>query len=229
MRIHALQHVFFEGLGALNDWITKQAHTLSLTRLYAGELLPDLESFDLLLIMGGPMNIYDDDLYPWLAQERAFISQAIAAGKSALGICLGAQLLADALGARVYPGPKKEIGWFPIEISPAGQQGLFQGLPASALVFHWHGDTFDLPPGALHLAQSYGCINQAFLFEGRVLGLQFHLESTEETVREIITHCGDELIQGEYIQTEEQMTQVAPARFAEMHRLLEIMLSRFVA
>jgi GMP synthase-like glutamine amidotransferase len=223
-----LQHVAFEGLGHIGKWIADQGHSLTMTRLYAGESLPDPADFDRLVIMGGPMNIYEDERYPWLAGERAFIRQAIEAGKSAVGICLGAQLLADALGSRVYPGRHKEIGWLPIRVTEAGQRSrLFQGLATEPLVFHWHGDTFDVPAGALHLAWSEGCHSQAFLFEERILGLQFHLESTPETVREILAHCGDELVGGgTYIQSESAIRAADPALFAAINHLLETLLRR---
>jgi GMP synthase-like glutamine amidotransferase len=227
MRVHVLQHVAFEGLGHIGKLIDDQGHGLAMTRLYAGESLPDLADLDRLVIMGGPMNIYEDDRFPWLAEERAFIRRAIMAGKSALGICLGAQLLADALGSRVYPGRHKEIGWLPIRVTEAGKiSGLWQDLPSSPVVFHWHGDTFDVPAGAIHLARSEGCGSQAFLFENRILGLQFHLESTPDTVRELLIHCGDEVVDGPFIQSRDQIVAAEPSLFAANHHLLESLFSR---
>jgi len=227
VRVHGVQHVAFEGLGHIEKWIDEQGHSLSMTRLYAGESLPELADFDRLVIMGGPMNIYEDGRYPWLVEERAFIRRAIAAGKSAVGICLGAQLLADALGSKVYRGANKEIGWLPIQITEVGEKnGFLAGVATAPVVFHWHGDTFDIPKGALHLARSEGCQSQAFLYKNRILGLQFHLESTPETVREILAHCSDELVEGPYIQSEEQIRTAGPALFASMNTLLDILLSR---
>ena len=227
MRIHALQHVDFEGLGHIGHWIASRGHVLALTRLYAGDPLPRLAEFDRLVIMGGPMNIYEDDKYPWLAAERALVGAAIAAGKSAVGICLGAQLLADALGSKVVAGKNKEIGWWPIRLTEAGERsGFLADLPESATVFHWHGDTFALPEGAIHLAESEGCPSQAFLYDHRILGLQFHLESTPETVAAIVAHCGDELVAGRYIQTEAQIRAGGPVHFAAINRLLETLLDR---
>jgi GMP synthase-like glutamine amidotransferase len=230
MRIHALQHVDFEGLGHIGAWIEKQGHPLTLTRLFAGEPLPRLEDFDRLVIMGGPMNIYEDDRYPWLAEERALIRAAVEAGKSAIGICLGAQLLAEALESKVYAGANKEIGWWPIRLTgPAGDgkdAGLLAGLPAQPTVFHWHGDTFDLPQGAVHLAESEGCRSQAFVFDNRILGLQFHLESTPDTVRAILAHCGHELIPARYVQSEAEILASDPALFAHINRMLETLLNR---
>jgi GMP synthase (glutamine-hydrolysing) len=195
--------------------------------LYADDPLPELAAFDRLGIMGGPMNIYEDDTYPWLAAERALIREAIAAGKSAVGICLGAQLLADALGSKVFSGKNKEIGWWPIRLTEAGKRsGFLADLPEAPTVFHWHGDTFNIPADAVHLATSEGCESQAFLYDNRILGLQFHLESTPETVAAIVAHCGDELVFGRFIQTEVQIREGGPAHFAAINRLLETLLDR---
>ncbi len=227
MRIHALQHVDFEGLGHIGHWIAVRGHSLTMTRFFAGEELPSPDQFDRLIIMGGPMNIYEDDRYPWLAQERAFIKEALARGKSAVGICLGAQLLADALGSPVFAGPQKEIGWFPIRLTDAGQRSaLLQGLPSELTVFHWHGDTFNIPPGAIHLAASDGCPSQAFLSDNRILGLQFHLESTPKTVAAILAHCSDELIPGQYIQAKSLIDAAGPPNFPKINRLIETLLDR---
>lgn len=227
MRIHALQHVDFEGLGHIGAWIENQGHPLTLTRLFAGDPLPRLEAFDRLVIMGGPMNIYEDDRYPWLAAERALIRAAVEAGKSAVGVCLGAQLLADALGSKVFAGANKEIGWWPVRLLGNAQDaGLLAGLPEQPTVFHWHGDTFDVPPGAVQLAESEGCRSQAFVYDNRVLGLQFHLESTPDTVRSILAHCGHELVPARYVQSEAEILAADPALFADVNRMLETLLNR---
>ncbi len=227
MRIHALLHVAFEGLGSIGQWITAHGHQLSCTRLYAGDPLPCSDAIDRLIIMGGPMNIYEDAQYPWLTGEKALIREVIAAGKSAVGICLGAQLLADALGSPVFAGPEKEIGWLPISVTAAGQEtALLSGLPDQATVFHWHGDTFNLPPGAVHLAESAGCSQQAFLYDNRILGLQCHLESTPETVREILAHCRHELVPGRYIQTETEIAGAAPEQYQHINSLMATLLNR---
>lgn len=230
MRIHALQHVDFEGLGHIGRWIADRGHSLTMTRFFAGEKLPGLDQFDRLIIMGGPMNIYEDDRYPWLVEERAFIKKALASGKSAVGICLGAQLLADALGSPVVAGLQKEIGWFPIRLTEAGQRSaLLQGVPSELTVFHWHGDTFNIPTGAVHLAVSDGCPSQAFLYDNRILGLQFHLESTPETVEAILAHCSDELIPGQYIQAKSRIDAAGPLHFPAINRLIETLLDRLPA
>ena len=227
MRLHVLQHVPFEGLGHIDSWIRRRGHRLTLSRLYEGAKLPDPEAFDRLVILGGPLNIHEEAAYPWLVEEKALIKAALAAGKSAVGICLGAQLLADGLGSRVYAGSHREIGWFPVRLTAAGQRtALTEGLPAVTTVFHWHDDTFDLPPGAVHLFESEACANQAFLLDNRILGLQFHLESTPETVQQLLTHCRDELVPGPFIQGVAQIADTLPERFAGINTLLETLLDR---
>ncbi|NJK35603.1 MAG: C26 family cysteine hydrolase domain-containing family [Oscillatoriales cyanobacterium SM2_2_1] len=203
LKVHYLQHVPFEGLGSIESWMTGQNHTLSGTRLYKNEPLPNVADLDWLIILGGPMNIYEDQIYPWLIQEKKLIEQAIKENKTILGICLGSQLIADVLGAKVYSGQHKEIGWYPIKkTNPAP---IFDTLPPQCTVFHWHGDTFDLPDGAIHLAYTEACQNQAFIYQDHVLALQFHLESTRESVQQIIANCANELVAGTYIQKPEDL------------------------
>jgi len=206
MRIHYLKHVPFEGLGCIREWGRDQGHTFSKTALFVGDAFPDPDGFEFLIVMGGPMGVYDDIQFPWLAQEMQFIGQCIRQGKKILGICLGAQLIARALGADVYPNQYKEIGWYPVTRSPgAGETGLGELLPETFHAFHWHGDTFDLPEGAVHLAQSEACRQQAFFCPPATLGLQFHLESTRESIGGLIQNCGEELVPEPYIQTKAQL------------------------
>jgi GMP synthase-like glutamine amidotransferase len=227
MRIHCLQHVPFEGPARIGDWAEQRGHSLAISHLYAGDALPTLDSFDLLLIMGGPMGVADEAEHSWLAREKARIEQSITAGKSVLGICLGAQLIAEVLGARVYRNPVKEIGWFPIEFTGTGlADPLCADLPSMPMVFHWHGDTFTLPRGAVHLARSAHCEQQAFLYDGRVLGLQFHLESTPDSVAAICIHCADEITPAATIQSAAEMRAVGTQAYAAINRLLETLLDR---
>ncbi|VGO19805.1 type 1 glutamine amidotransferase [Pontiella sulfatireligans] len=207
MRLHWLQHVPFEGLGYIEEWALVRGVEISCSQLFAGEKIPALKSFDALVVMGGPMGIYDHEEHPWLVEEKESIKQAIDAGKAVLGICLGAQLMADALGAKVYPGPQKEIGWFPIQ-RVAGAPEL---LPEALTVFHWHGDTFDLPEGAVRLASSKACLNQGFVYKGRAVGLQFHMETTPKNMAALIENCGHELADAPFIQTAEQMNAGLPS------------------
>ena len=206
MRIHYLQHVPFEGLASIEHWLTKKDYILSVTKFYNGDSLPSVDDLDWLIVMGGSMNIYEDDKYRWLTLEKHFIKEAIKKNKIVIGICLGSQLIADVLGSKVYKGQEKEIGWYPIQVTTEAQNSaVFASFPASLTVFHWHGDTFDLPMGAVRLASSEVCANQAFIYEDRVLGLQFHLESTQDSVREIIENCASELVAGKYIQKPEEI------------------------
>lgn len=206
MRIHYLQHVPFEGLASIEHWLTKKDHILSATKFYNGDSLPSVDDLDWLIVMGGPMNVYEDDKYPWLTLEKHFIEEAIKKNKIVIGICLGSQLIADVLGSKVYKGQEKEIGWYPIKMTTEAQSyPVFASLPANFTVFNWHGDTFNLPPGAVRLASSEVCANQAFIYGDRVLGLQFHLESTQDSVRQIIDNCASELVTGKYIQKPKEM------------------------
>jgi GMP synthase (glutamine-hydrolysing) len=204
MRLHYLQHVTIEGLVEIEGWARGRGFAISATRLHEGERLPEVSSFDWLVVMGGPMNIYEDDLYPWLRAEKRFIAEAIEAGCVVVGVCLGAQLIADVLGGRVTRNAHTEIGWFPLTLTAEGMASpLFAGLPESIAAFHWHGDTFAIPPGATLLASSEGCRNQVFQYGDRVLGLQCHLEENEESIEYLLTGFEHEMTPGPYVQSAE--------------------------
>ncbi|AKB32312.1 Glutamine amidotransferase class-I [Methanosarcina siciliae HI350] len=207
MKIHCIRHVNFETPGTITEWIERKNHFLSTTHLYENESFPEINTFDLLIVMGGPMNIYEYEKYPWLREEKAFLEKAIAGRKAVLGICLGAQLLADILKAEVFKNDSKEIGWFPVfaERTEKAEIPLLEGIPEKFLAFHWHGDTFSLPGGAKKLFESEACKNQGFTYENRVVGLQFHLEMSNETIGNVIENCRDELVEGRYIQKEDEM------------------------
>ena len=229
MRIHYFQHVPFEELGCIRQWATVNGHDLSVTRFYKDEAVTQLDEIDWLVVMGGPMNIYEEAEYPWLAREKQFIGEAIRAGKVVVGICLGAQLIADVLGAPVTKNAHKEIGWFPIELTPeARASALFDFLPSQLTAFHWHGDTFALPPGAVRVARSEACGNQAFLYDGRVLGLQFHLEFTPQSLGAILPDCAGELVPGKYIQSAAEM-QRPDEEFEKMNAAMCGLLDRLAS
>ncbi|HSI10585.1 MAG TPA: type 1 glutamine amidotransferase [Chthoniobacter sp.] len=217
MRIHSLEHQPEEGPAKIADWAAARGHTLSRTALYAAEPPPALETFDLLVIMGGGMNIYQHRDHPWLVEEKAFLRRAIDAGKPILGICLGAQLLADVLGGKVYQNPEKEIGWFPVTFTD--RSGLFAGFPETMNVMHWHGDTFDLPPGACLIGSSEGCPRQAFVWGDRVVGLQFHLEMGAVNVADLATVAAEDLTPGRFVQSSAQLTET-PADLPVAHSSL---------
>lgn len=224
MRAHYLQHVPFEGLGSIESWLTSQKFELTSTKFFKSEQLPDPGDVDLLIIMGGSMSVNDESEIPWLVEEKQFIRDCIKRDKSVLGICLGAQLIASALGSRVYPNPVKEIGWFPIE-GLLSHEGRTFSFPPTHEVFHWHGETFDLPEGAYLLARSEGCENQAFQLGHSVIGLQFHLEMTPESVREIISNCRDELIPAKYVQSEESILADTIEKHQEVNECMTRILS----
>jgi GMP synthase-like glutamine amidotransferase len=204
MRIHYLQHVPFEDLANIWMWANNKGHSVSSTKLYLDEKLPAINSFDWLIVMGGPMNIYEEEKYPWLSRERRFIEDAIRADKFVLGICLGGQLVADVLGGKVQRGKHKEIGWFHVRKVDDGS-GYFKAFPAEFMTFHWHGDAFDIPPGATRLVESDGCANQAFEYGKNVLGLQFHLESSEASIQHLIENCKEDMNVGKYVQIPDEI------------------------
>ena len=202
LKIHTLQHVPFEGLGCIDQWITTKGHTVNYTKLYDNPQFPVLDEFDWLIVMGGPMGVYDEAMYPWLKEEKEFIRRAIESGKTIVGICLGSQLIAEVLGAKVYPNKRKEIGWFDIQKTEfAKSQPLLEQIEEQFTVFHWHGDTFDLPAGSERLFSSAVCLNQAFLYKKKVIGLQFHFEVTSHTLKEMIENGMSELVEDKTIQS----------------------------
>ena len=218
MRVHILQHEPFEGLGSIEAWLSQRGARVSFTRFYELAPLPAFDNLDLIIALGGSMSVNDEAQLPWLREEKRFLAGAMAHHQPVLGICLGAQLIASALGARVYPGPEKEIGWFPVFAEPV-VPGAF-AFPATLEVFHWHGETFDLPPGAVHLASSAVCRNQAFQMGARTIGLQFHLETTPESASAMITHGSDELVPQRYIQTAAALRSVPSAHYAGINALM---------
>src|SRR5689334_978049 len=185
MRVHYLQHADHEGLGCIEAWLRGQGHAVRGTQLHRGEAPPDARDFDWLIVMGGPMNIYEHGQYPWLVKEKALIRDACVMKRKVLGICLGSQLVADVLGGPVSRNPEPEIGWFNVSSSAdAGKYRLFEDFPDTFEAFHWHGDTFMYPPGATPVMSSEACPRQGYVWgEGRVVGLQFHLEVRAEDAR----------------------------------------------
>ncbi|MFO7656520.1 MAG: type 1 glutamine amidotransferase [Bacteroidales bacterium] len=207
MKIHYIMHETFEGLGCIHQWINRNNHEVTVTRTFLSESYPDTGDFDWLIIMGGTMSTCEEDKYPWLKTEKQFIRRAIDSGKVVLGICLGAQLIADALGARVYPGKCTERGWFPVSLNVKNLPRELKDTPQTLTVFHWHGDTFDLPEGAVHLAASEITLNQAFLYKEKVLALQFHYEIDETSVKAMLENAGGHLRKSKYTQTADEISE----------------------
>lgn len=219
MRAHCLQHVAFEGLACIEPWLTAAGYTLTYTRFFETADLPQPETVDLLVVPGGPMGVHDERLFPWLVAEKRFIEHVVALETPVLGICLGAQLIANVMGARVYRNRHPEIGWFPVYPVAAHRTGF--PLAEELMAFHWHGDTFDLPTGSVHLAHSDACRNQGFLVGESVLGLQFHLETTPESARALVVNCSDELTPSHYVQSESEILESSPGRYQAINGVME--------
>jgi GMP synthase-like glutamine amidotransferase len=195
LRLLVLQHLFCEHPGAFSDVIRERGVEVRTVALDEGGTLPSLDDVDAILVMGGPMSANDEDEHPWLVPEKALLREAVAAGVPVLGACLGSQLLAAALGGRVYPAPPgPEVGLLPVELTDAGRADPVLGvLSPASLTVQWHGDTFDLPDGAELLASSPHSPNQAFRVGDGVYAIQFHLEVTAEQIaqwREIPAYAG---------------------------------------
>lgn len=182
--INVIRHIAFEDLGSLGDLLQQQnANIRYFDAAYDDLSQITLKNTDLLIILGGPIGVYEANLYPFLETEIAIIREHIHANRPTLGICLGAQLIAYALGAKVYPGHIKELGWAPLILTPQAQQNFFQHLaPSKTAVLHWHGDTFDLPKEAQLQASTEHYPNQAFTVGNHVLALQFHPEVKQKAL-----------------------------------------------
>lgn len=200
LRVQVLQHVSFEDLGSIQPWLETRQAQVEYVRFFADEQLDPARRYDLVVVLGGPMSVHDEQAYPWLREEKSYLRALCAEQRAVLGICLGAQLIASALGAEVYPAREREIGWWPVYV--AELSGDLK-LPISLHAFQWHGETFALPVGARRLAWSVACENQAFLYAKRVLGLQFHLEVTPAGARSLLQYCELDLQRpGPYVQSD---------------------------
>ncbi len=220
MKLLVLQHVPFEGPAAIASWASLRGHSIEHICCANSPAYPGQDSYDALMIMGGPMGV--NDPLEWIAAEITFIKQAIEQNKIVLGVCLGAQMIAAALGARVCRNPQREIGWHPVErtTSVADHPPIAGALPAGFTPLHWHGETFDIPPGAVHLYRSDACENQAFAYGNRIVGLQFHLEFDAATAQRVADACPQELADGgDYVQTLDVML-ADPGRFTASHELM---------
>ena len=227
MNIHYLQHAAGEGPGQIANWAAANGHELSGTHWYRGDAGPDPASIDFLVIMGGGMNIYEHRNHPWLVPEKALIAEVIGQRKPVIGVCLGAQLIADVMGGKVYQNPEFEIGWLPIRTLETGHP-LFSRFPAEFTALHWHGDTFDLPAGATLLASTDACPHQAFVCQDNIVGFQFHIEVRPEDVRFFVQGETAPLPKGEYVQSFEEIL-AGDYHIPAVHRLLTKMLDAMTA
>ncbi len=201
MKIHFIQHVDFEGPAELLKWAEEHNYSVTISKMHNRDLFPEIDDFDMLIIMGGPMSVADTAKYPWLIREKEFIRRTINQEKPVVGICLGAQLIADVLDAGVRKNRYTEIGWFPVKKSSfLGKNNVFSEIEKEPVFFHWHGETFDIPKKAKRIFKSLGCKNQAFQFGSKVFGFQFHFEMNEETITALVENCGTELTDDKYIQ-----------------------------
>jgi GMP synthase-like glutamine amidotransferase len=185
MNVLIIKHVEIEGPGLIEYCLKQEKIPYRIVNLEAGARLPNIDDLSHIIILGGPMNVYEEDRYPFLKDEDLFIKEAIQRGKTILGICLGAQLIAKALGARVLKAPVKEIGWYDVSLTDEGTKDpLFSPLPKKFFVFQWHEDTFETPKAGKLIVTSSSVPHQAFRYGENAYGFQFHLEVTEEMIHE---------------------------------------------
>ncbi|WP_138754407.1 type 1 glutamine amidotransferase [Paenibacillus sinopodophylli] len=223
MNIVAFKHFEFDDEEAFRTWVNHNGHHLVMREPSLGVDLGWIDELDLLVICGGPMSVYEEELYPWLVEEKQFVQHAIALGKKVLGICFGAQMIAELLGSPVYKNEHKEIGWHTVNRT-SDEHSWLSGLSESFLSFQWHGDTFDLPNDTRLLAYSDACKVQAFAYEDHVLALQFHLETTPACMEEMFANWYAELIEAPYIQSAEQIRSCygqSKQSHKALHRILD--------
>jgi len=206
MKIHCLVHLEFETLGNIKEWACNNDHSVSVTMPHVNSIYPHPDEFDLLVIMGGLMSVYQEDEYPWLKNEKKFVKDVIDSGKAVYGICFGAQMLSEVLGGQVSQSEFHEIGWHRIRSLDVFHEDvtLFDA-PSELTVFQWHGDTFTLPEGARRLFESEACSEQGFIYSDNVLAIQFHPETDVSCVDSLITECGSDLANEKYIQSEQEI------------------------
>jgi len=230
VKIHYIQHVPFEDLGVIQTWAEEKGASISVTQVFQKAVFPSCEEFDWLFVMGGPMNIYEDTIYPWLCKEKEFIRSAIDNGKQVIGICLGAQLIADACGGRVYKNAHTEIGWFPVKVNQSEKHPAWiQGMPSEFQAFHWHGDTFDVPQEATLFLTSAACTNQGFYIDsGRIIAMQCHFELTPAGAQNLIAHCYKNESSEPYVQGKDEMLG-KENYFQEAHKRLFSILDEHAA
>ncbi len=225
MHIHFIQHMPFEHPASIANWAKANNHITSYTKVFEDAAFPSTDTFDMLVIMGGVMGVYEENEYGWMPAAKAFIKKSIEAKKKVLGVCLGAQFIAEALGAKVFPHTIKEIGWLPVEkVTP---HKLTAKLPQTFTTFHWHGDTFTLPVNAVHLFKTEACTQQGFIYNDHVAGLQFHMEVQEDLLNGMTEHERAELIKADYVQTEVEMKNLMQQYINQQQKMMYDLLDAF--
>lgn len=229
MRIHIIQHMPFDSAGYLSEWANQRNNFVTVSRPFEHEWYPSLECFDLCIVLGGSMSAKDTQKYPWLGRELDFLEKSVKKRKKMLGVCLGAQLITRVLGGTVYQNQYREIGWHPVRLTPSARSlPMFRRSPDSWMAFHWHKDTFAIPPMGYRIAESDGCPNQGFLYEDHVMALQFNMESDFETIESLIRNCGEDIVPGSFIQTEEEIRSGLRMHLRSMHFIFEDWLNRWL-
>lgn len=222
MKILFITHAAFEESGCIETWAKKKGHETQIARPYMGEQLPNINDFDFLVVMGGPQSPLEIDKAPYLADEITLIKQAILKNKRIIGICLGAQLIAEALGAKTERSPHREIGMHLVELlDEAKFDPVFSQFPEKFDVMHWHSDMPGIPEGGVLLAKSEGCPRQIFRYGDRIYGFQCHFELTQELVKGMIEHCPNDLKAGTYVRS---VKELMDADCSQMNSKMEIIL-----
>lgn len=223
METYIFQHVAFEGPGAILPYLESKGYHVHLVKLYAGDPVPSSLDVDFAVLMGGPMSALEEDKYPFMVEEKQLCRELFAADKPVLGVCLGAQIMANAFFAPIRQNPEKEIGFYPVTFE--------NGFTVNA--FHWHGETFDIPEYAESIAYSEACRNQGFKM-GRSLGLQFHLETTTESLNSLLENCAEELeaalsAKAKYVQSKSQILETAKTALPELNAAMTELLDAMLA
>lgn len=229
-KLHILQHVAFEGAGSIEAWGRQNKFSIGKTEFFRSNWsLPTSKDFDLLIVMGGTMGANDEVDFPWLVDEKRLLEQAITADKKVIGVCLGAQLIASVLGAKVHSNKYKEIGWFDVEKTEEGKSlPIFDKFPDCFSAFHWHTDTYELPAGSSRLFHSQACPEQGFLSGYNILGLQFHLEVTPKEIDAFLESNGEDLVSGGPFVQNASTIKVDFFRTTLLHQLLFNLMDGFM-